>query len=399
MTNHEPRKKPTGDEPAVPSTPEPDVESKQSTIRVAGAVQLMVLVPHLIGYTPRRAVTVVATVAKKGGTSSSAGHFFTCRADLPERPEDLGPALDALVGPLRQAVLSQEDTALVRWHVYCYDVEVDQAQEICRVLASTAIHVGAELCDLYAIRDGHYLALIDQGQEALPAQWQRVPHARDVPATADLVLQGRAPVASREEFVAIVHQRDERATRATELALIMRGNQKIADPTMALTALGQWAVNGSPLPGAGERAVLATLLQDKVYRDAVLAWWAPDLFALDEVCPPEVCEQVRGVLPQWPRPDPLGARRLFELASMLPVAMTPPLLTIGGFLAWLDGEGTLASAAVEAALHRDPGYRMATYLGAAIAAGISPPQWSRAGRKNLSGNGSQSFIGRRGRAA
>jgi hypothetical protein len=42
------------------------------------------------------------------------------------------------------------------------------------------------------------------------------------------------------------------------------------------------------------------------------------------------------------------------------------------YAAWLDGQGTLARAAVDRALAHDPGYRMAALLDEVLARGLPP---------------------------
>lgn len=386
MTNYEP-----GGRSEQPTSPQdPDNLSTHEDVEpisvVSGASHLLAMVPHLIGYLPSRSVVILATRdLVRPGQPLRSQLFFTCRLDLPPDPHDLPEMVAMLASPLRQAVQARGGDGPVRFHVYCYDCDRDEAASLQDPLVELATDLRAVLSDVYAVREGRFLAL--PGGMTDPAdQWLEVPAARDVPAVADMVLKGRAPVASREDYVSMVTRRDEKAAAATELALTLRSADPEEDPLeRPLRALGDWVVHAEPAPGPADRALIALVLADRVVRDGVLARWTAGLFRIEEVCPAEEVALIMRTVPAWPDKDKRAVHRLFELAGQLPRDLTAPVQTIAGFVAWAAGEGTLANAAAEEALAVDPGYRMAHYLSMALAAGL-PPQDPGAGGSHARGN-------------
>ena len=72
------------------------------------------------------------------------------------------------------------------------------------------------------------------------------PPAAEVPAAADFVLQGRAPLDSREAVAAAVRRRDETASARTDLALsLLVADPSRLDPEVVLRVLGAWVVHGA----------------------------------------------------------------------------------------------------------------------------------------------------------
>ncbi|GMA18928.1 hypothetical protein GCM10025862_09490 [Arsenicicoccus piscis] len=135
-----------------------------------------------------------------------------------------------------------------------------------------------------------------------------------------------------------------------------------------------------PLPelAPGELAALVASLEDRAFRDALIAWVVPDatpapdlgysLHGVDAV--------VRPVL--GPVPDPEDGQvqatlgRLEELARRLPLDLQAPLLTMLGVARWAEGAGAAADLAVTQALAGRPGYRLAELVEALITHQVPP---------------------------
>ncbi|MDO5741303.1 MAG: DUF4192 family protein, partial [Ornithinimicrobium sp.] len=208
-------------------------------------------------------------------------------------------------------------------------------------------------------------------------RWLPLPEAADVPLVADLVLQGCSPVATRDELVGRIRDRDEDASDATRLALeLLRLDPSRCDVVEALGEFGRWVAHGGPELSARARACLCLTLQDRTLRDVVLSRWVPDPFAADQSLLDDEGVAVWEVIP--PLPAALGPRetpsvhRLLHLAARVPQEFTPPLLTLAAFLAWHSGDGSVANEAIELTLQRDPTYRLALLLNEVLLRGIPP---------------------------
>lgn len=360
-----------------------DDETIGETITVRGTSQLLAVVPHLLGYRPDHSLVVVATrlQASRGGVHRGAV-AFTARVDLPPI-EHLGGLTRAIGDPLRQAAGEGGQLLL---HTFGYDLPTGEdgqehryAAALLDVLADTAAGAGVELHDLDLVRnEGREHRRLVVATDRVDEPWRSAPGAAEVPATADLVLQGRAPLASRGSVAAAVRRRDEAASAATDLALsTLAADPSRLDPDVALRALGAWVVDGDPAPGARDRAWIIAELHDRQVRDALLSRWLPQTFDLRELLGPAAAQQFCRQVPAWPREDSDAALdRLLELAAKVPRELGAPLVTVAAFVAWVSGQGTIANEACDLALEIDPDYRMAGLLHDCLEQGVRPPRSS-----------------------
>ncbi|WP_158288610.1 DUF4192 domain-containing protein [Ornithinimicrobium flavum] len=382
MTNHEPGGRSPRPQHRIHPVPDAPV------VAVRGMSQVTALVPHLLGYRPDHSLVVLATTPEPGSRRGVTwgAVAMTMRVDLPPEPELVNLA-HSLADPVRRGLGERADGALA--HAVVYDLPETGGEPSPDYLAGlrAALHllcdqVGLTLHDVILVRDGgrQHRPVLLATEEVRPA-WAPVPGAADVPAVADLVLQGRSPLGSREEVAARVRRRDERASAATSLAVdILSLAPGRLDDGVALAGLGAWVVHGEPEPGARERAWIAVLLHDKTVRDAVLARWIPDLFDLTEVLPPGEAADLARHVPPWPAGERTApVERLLTLAGQVPLDLAAPLLTIAGFCSWAQGEGTVAVEACAHALEVDPDYRMAQLLDRGLATGLRPPALGGAG--------------------
>lgn len=366
-------------DPATPGPdPRPAGQPADRPLVLRGTAQLLATVPHLLGYRPARSLVVLGSVPRVDGPPGGAGTtrcevVVTARLDLPDT-DDVEPVVGALVAPLHRTRL-ESGTLLL--HAFVYDADPDVAGAVATALLALADADDHVVHDLVLVADGHYLPAVAGG---LPVPvgdghegWLPVPPAADVPAVADLVLQGRGVADSREAVAARVRHLDERAAAATELAIsFVELAPDTCDPFEALGALSRWVVDGQGELAPRERARLAVVLADRTVRDAVLARWLPRLFTVDELLPAEVRRRTSRVLGPWAPQDPAALDRLLTLASQVPRDRAVPLLTIAGAVAWGSGEGTVANEAVDLALETDPDYRMAGLLRLALDQGLPP---------------------------
>lgn len=354
-------------------------ETDDTTIVVRGTTHLLAVVPHLIGYQPDHSLVVVATRLQgtRGGVHRGT-IAFTARLDLPPI-EHLGGLTRALGAPLRRTAAEGGHVLL---HTFCYDPPAGDGQEeyvaaLLDALVDTAAGAGVELHDLDLVRDeGREHRRLVVATEQVDEPWMPAPDAAEVPAAADLVLQGRAPLASRSSVAAAVRRRDETASAATDLALsFLAADPSRLDSDAALRALGAWVAYGDPAPGARDRAWIIAELHDRQVRDALLGRWLPQTFDLGDVLDPQAAEQFCRQVPAWPREDSDAALdRLLELAAKVPLELGAPLVTVAAFIAWVTGQGTVANEACDLALEIDPDYRMAGLLHDCLEQGVRPPR-------------------------
>lgn len=365
------------------------------TILVRGTTHLLAVVPHLLGYRPDHSLVVIATRLQgtRGGVHRGAV-AFTARLDLP--PIEHLPGLTTAIGrPLRRAAREGGQLML---HTFGYDlptgpggdVDEEYAAALLVALESIASYAGVELHDLDLVRDEgreHRRVVVATGSVDDP--WLPVPGAAEVPAAADFVLQGRAPLASRSSVVAAVRRRDEPASARTDLALsLLAADPSRLDPEEALRALGSWVVHGEPAPSARERAWITAELHDREVRDALLGRWLPQTFPLQDVLGRRAADQFCRHVPAWPQEDSDAALdRLLELVAKTPRELGAPLVTVAAFVAWVTGQGTVANEACDLALEIDPDYRMAGLLRQCLEHGVRPPR-SGEGRAGRRGRGS-----------
>ncbi|WP_131104156.1 DUF4192 domain-containing protein [Ornithinimicrobium sufpigmenti] len=352
------------------------------TVLVRGITHLLAVVPHLIGYLPGRSLVVVATrIESTRSGVHRGGVVFAARVDLPP-PAHVQQLTQVLGEPLRR--LAGEGGQLML-HVFGYDLptgpdgEVDAGyvQALLQALETTALWAGTELHDVDLVREAgrqHRRLLV--ATRRTHEQWQPVPDAADVPAAAEFVLQGRAPLASREEVAAAVRRRDEEAAARTDLALtLLAADRAKLDPDAALRALGAWVVHGAPSPTARERAWIIAELHDRQVRDALLGRWLPQMFEVQDILGSREAALFCRRVPPWPREAPDAALdRLLELAAKVPFELGAPVLTVAAFLAWGRGQGTVANEACDLALEVDPDYRMAVLLRECLEHGVKPPR-------------------------
>lgn len=396
MTNHEPggRSNPSHDDPD-PVTRTTSARPDEPQLRLRGTGQLLATLPHLLGYRPDHSLVVVVSTPGEERGRPVGRVVLTGRVDLPAGREVDG-LLEGFDAPLRQVPLHSRPLLL---HVFGYDLPETQVSDdqapgsqispqvdagVAAALEGAARRLARRcdgiLHDLVWVRAGGSSAqTVIHGDERVEEPgWEPTTLAADVPAVADLVLEGRGALASRDDVVRQVRRRDESAARATELALrVLSVSPGRLGALEALGALGAWVVDGVE-PGPRERARIAVVLQDKDMRDVVMARWVPELFSLSQLLDPEEEKRVTQVIPAWDRRQTVAALdRLLVLASQVPLPQTAPLLTLACGAAWARGQGTLANEACDLALEVDPAYRMAQLLRAALQHGLRPPLGER----------------------
>ncbi|MGD8149632.1 DUF4192 domain-containing protein [Ornithinimicrobium sp. Y1694] len=375
---------------------------------IRGTAQMAAIVPYLLDYRPDDSLVVIGARVDPDCAVGQASIGMSLRVDLPQ-VEHLDGFAHYLLAPLTR---SAEGVPLLV-HAFVYD-DRDEAQHEDEAARDARCYLlmeafAARLDDepnvpfhAFGVIRGQEVAVLWNGGEPvdgawdgtrIPAKaWVPLPPGAEVPAAADLVLQGRNPQRRRSDVVSQVRRRDEELSAAADLCLSMTDLKPERFDLMAsVRQLGRWVVLDEGEPTHRERAEMALAVQEALVRDLFLGRWLPDLFPMhDHDFPAELAEVGRelprlgGGLGKGAVPgssDEAAARvavdRLLTLASGVPEDYTPPLLTLAACLSWGRGEGTLANEAVDLALEIDPGYRMALLLRHVLIAGISPRSWAK----------------------
>lgn len=311
--------------------------------RVRDPHEVAVLVPYILGFHPGESLVLLALSGRRV--------VLTQRVDVVP-PEHAERVVRTMLGHIARA-RAREVVAVA------FEDAEDRTRPMVDVLLSlvgTGV-VGCRAC--VVVRDGRCHDRLDPAPdpEGVP-----LPEPSRVPAVASFVAQGRHPVASRDALRARVEPGTD--PRSDRVAAALSGG-----PGRVVRA-SAWRSVLAPAGGrrAGEVpadvppkwvAMALRSLDDRTWRDALLHVMAP--CGLDEeMLPPHVLAEARAAVPGL-RGDPL-LERVCALARLAPDKQSVGVLTMIAQLAWVDGDGALASVALERALAIDPRYRLALLL-------------------------------------
>ncbi|HYN28799.1 MAG TPA: DUF4192 domain-containing protein [Dermatophilaceae bacterium] len=369
-----------------------------------GPREVLAALPYLLGYHPERSVVLVSLCGRGLGP--------VARLDLPDA-RNVRAAVDALVGPVLRAA---PDRALV----IGYEERRGESEVVSRALARALSAGGVRVEDQLVVRgDRWYAPRCRAG--CCPARGHRLPRAEDVPAVADFVAAGRAPLPSRDAVAGLVAE-DPRAgagVAASTAALRRRGR-----PFGDVRAGELWARVVDPSDGAvrvaeltaAEVARLAGSLHDREWRDGLVSWMSMDALPADALDDDTVRALHEHLGPPRPggrgagRPRAVGHRldrldaeatgrpsageaddvaaqerllhRLLALCRAVPDACpeeAAAVCTVAACVAWGQGDGAVAREAVDRALRLQPGYRLARLVHRLVDLGIRPDLGARAG--------------------
>ncbi|WP_392542429.1 DUF4192 domain-containing protein [Oryzobacter telluris] len=338
-------------------------------ITLRGPDEVIAVLPYQLGYHPRNSVVAVALRGRSMG--------MVARTDLPPE-EHAVEAAASLVGPL----MRDGATAVV---VVAWEDAPDASTPVLLSLVEQLEEAGAEVVDVAVVRDGRRFSPICS-EACCPADGEPLRDPTTVPAVADLVALGRAPLPSRDDVDRLVEPdgaRDEGVARAIAARADRRPGRR------------RWARAWGRLlePGAGSDppddvvvadAVLA--LADVGWRDGLIGWLSPGVLPSREV-EPAVLALLRTSVPLWPTParrapvvrtdHPALLGRLLDVCRAVPDSCdgeAAAICTVAAHVAWADGEGAVARAALERALRLVPDYRLADLLVRLVDGGVRFPR-------------------------
>lgn len=330
-------------------------------VKISSPASTLAVIPLLLGFHPERSIVVLGIAGPRSGVK------MTFRYDLPDPPGPDGageivahartvlareraevaivvgygpgrlvtPVADAITPAIRAAGIKVQDVIRAEdgryWSYLCRDprccppegVAFDAGQHpIARSLAASGLSAHRDRASL--------AATLDQGQ----GQGQ----GPDPEAAA-------ATGAAMEVFWAEATRRIRAAIRAGRPGELNQ-EVEVAGRQAVREALALYRKGGS-LTDPAEVARLGALLAHIAVRDDA-----------------------------WARMDPAhheAHRRLWtDLVRRLPEGFVAPAAALLAFVCWQEGDGAMASIAVERALRDDPGYSMAELIGEAVLAGLPP---------------------------
>ncbi len=367
--------------------------TSRPTIRTLG--DLIATLPHQLGYTPHESLVLILFRDVPGRVSKRTGALGpVMRVDL--LPPDVWQLAVAQIEP----VLARErpDFAfLVAFESTEDSTGMLQAVRACCRRNRVPVEASAR------VRDGRW-ALVEGRNRT--GTWAPVPPPHEVAAVADLVLAGRAPGRSREALRALIESGHPEQQRAVAARLAERSRQR---------GCGRAALRGDePVWRAGARAIARLVdaanasdravarvepltvdevcdvvesLEDREFRDAVLAWLCPGHLSgglLDRRISRVLCSTLPLVAVS---PDEGLLDQLLDLAVRVPPQRSAGVMTSLAQVAWWQGNGMLGNLAVDRALSVDPRYRLADLLARLLAACVRPPRPQFAGDVALRGGG------------
>ena len=297
-----------------------------SRLTITGPAALVEAVPYLLGFTPTDSLVIVGLVA----TTVTV----TARVDL----DGLTPEqITKLAHTLRN---NADATAMI---ALTYGPAADSEP-----VAAAARAAGLQLAEHLRVDQGRYWSLTCPTEGCCPPEGRPIPQAGAV--AAEFVLNGHAPMASRDDLATVLQPDEAHGRRLT--AELERARAEHADDLMTA---------GDTLLGADHRPDRCWTDEETVRLGVALSGYP-----------------VRDTAWMAMEDGSLDGRELFaHLARTLPAGHRAPALFLFAWKTWRLGDGALAAIAVDRALDDNPDYSAARLLEAALTKAIDPRRMPR----------------------
>lgn len=355
-----------------------------SIVRARDAADLLVLLPYQLGYHPRRSVVLVLLHERRVG--------MVQRLDLPPTRE----ASEALAEQAMAVVVRERPKTVL---VAAFEDDEGESRHLRRAVTGAARRLGVRIHDEVVARDGRYY---EPGCRQAPAWGRPLPQPHEVPAVADFVRLGVAPLADRDALVAsVVPETDLRIATLVDAELDRHDDPLELLAHRAAHRTRVWRAVLDPDPAAvpvpelppSDLATALDTLRDKHWRDTIMAVLCPGSLPTSALDPRDVADgHVAVAACSWAHEDPDGLdrpddggadadeheaadrdaveARLVDLVRCAPSTDRSPVLTVLAGYTWWRGDGTAAVSCLEAALALEPDYRLAQLMQRLLQAGI-----------------------------
>ncbi len=303
-----------------------------SPIRITGPAGLIAAVPYLLGFEPANSLVLIGL---------HDGHVtVTARTDLADLAEP--GHLDQLMTTLAIKAQSSEVLAITYGDIHRSGADT---------VADSAAAAGMNLTEHVRVADGRYWSLTCPVEGCCPAEGRPLPS--DDAVAAEFVALGVSKAVSRADLDTIFTPVPD-TDRLTPL--VRDAERAILEQTLA--------GHGAARITADKRALFAaTRRTDRQWSDTETARYGVALDGYD----------VRDATWLAIENGRIDGRDLFlHLSRTLPATHRAPALFLFGWKTWREGNGALASMAVERALDADPTYSAADLLMAAITQAVDP---------------------------
>lgn len=335
-------------------------------VTLRSPAELLVVIPHLLGFEPDRAIVVVALRDKKIG--------LTQRMDLPD-PDRVEEVADALV----RHVLKDSAQAVL---LVGYEATAGESHALVAALTERLREGRVSVRDRIVVHERRWRSLDCHNPACCPPDGRPLPAPDEAAsAVAEFIGRGSAPLPDRNALAGQV----EAGSTASEVADLMGGE---GVPHVTLTEeearhrlAGVWArvleVDGDPITVA-DAAVALQSLTDVATHDGLAA------LLTNTLARQELPHETRALLSDITQAlqahedvvtdSVVGGvkARLITLCRHASDEHAAPSLTLLATYSWWHGDGALARVALDRALRCDPTYRLARLLVLMLDEGIRP---------------------------
>ena len=378
-----------------------------TSLKITTTDELLAVLPHQLGHRLDDCIVIALVRDRVLGP--------VARTDLP-RERDTDACADQLLASLLRV---EPELALV----VGFESVPGQSRSLRRALHEGLTGAGVGIIDHVVVREGRWWGACCRpcagsldGLVAEHADGHAVPDDASVPAVAELIATGSAPLASRDQVGALVAEDPTSSAGVGEALHLLDGVDPVdaADPVGAADPSDVSAADagrhehdlaggrGDGVPALWARVLapeglrgdtfaatdtevarMLRSLRDKAWRDALVAWMSAVMFPLDLVddASSMLLAQSAPAGPvrtaTWSR---VVLQRLLALSRRTPDALAEEaaaICTVTACVAWGLGNGSTAGDALSRALRVQPDYTLALYLSRLVEFQVRPRrQWS-----------------------
>ncbi len=330
-------------------------ELARPTEQPVTTLDLIALVPHLLGFQPTESVAVLPLHGARVGHGIAVDY-------------GAGPADSPEVNRAMATLLEREPTAAI---LICYETITNGSDSMAANLATILADAGLDLVERVVVTPTHWrhfeCGCCPPEGHALPVDEPEA--VRDFRAATD-----SAPAANRRALRARLAP-DARAAQVATLCAATAGTIPTSEWASAWARL---LAPSRPLESvpALDLAIACMAAHEGAFRDALIFALCPDFvdrFPMPDQDREGLRAAMRGI------DTPLDANqalrmvhRLTEVGAAMPDPQAAPTLAVLATVAWWHGQVAVGEVAVERAIETDPSCRLAQLIGTMLTLGLRP---------------------------